>query len=237
MEKIEKKLSQFLLPPMARMWAMLLPAIKTIDNIKAKFRLISNTSSLEVLCDYLCEFRFALIFKFLGFDIVAEPLGNKGPDFRIDRDGTHIMLECTRFRRVHLGPPEEDLSTPSMGVGYGDIQRDTKKSFSKIIDKFPQVSDYDSLIAIWNNDGDLEELEVGLAIRELITDSAAGRYPLPKGLMAVAYGSDWQNIKTGRQVFCFELMNIAPPISNWFEELRSVDVDEVLNAMRSKSLP
>ena len=237
MENIKKTLSDFLSPQAARKWIMLLPTIQTIDNIKAKFRLIDNASNREELCDYLCELRYALIFKFLGFDIIAEPLGNKGPDFRIDRNGMQIMLECMRFRRVHPGPFEEGLSDDSTGLEYGDIQRDTQKACSKIKNKDHQVSGYDSLIAIWNNEGDLEELEVRLAIHQLIADSNAERYPLPQGLMAVVYGSNWKNHASGKQVFCFEVVEPTPPVSKWFEELRSIDVDRVLNTLSIRSLP
>jgi hypothetical protein len=230
MENIKKKLSDFLSPQTARMWIMLLPTIQTIDNIKAKFRLIDNASNCEELCDYLCELRYALIFKFLGFDIIAEPLGKEGPDFRIDRDDMQIMLECMRFRRVHPGPFEEGFSDDSTDIEYGDINRDIQKACSKIKYKDHQVTGYPSLIAIWNNDGDLEELEVSLAIRQLIADSNAKRYPLPQGLMAVVYGSSWKNQVSGKQVFCFEVVEPAPMVSNLFEELRSIDVDRALNA-------
>ena len=217
------------------MWVELLPAIQTIKNIRTKLRLIENAPDFEQLCDYLCELRYALIFKYVGFGVEAEPLGGEGPDFSIERESVNIMLECTRFRHVYPGPAELDSNDFSQQDGeYGDIKRDTEKAFSKIIGKFKQINAYDSIIAIWNNEGDLEELEVANAISYIKSDSAAGRLPVPQGLLAVVYGSGWQGVGTGKQVYCFELTEPQPPISHWFWELRNVDIENALLILKNR---
>lgn len=229
MHQVSQRLAELLAPSAAYRWASLLPAIQTIGNVAPKLRLVETATDVETLTDYLCELRFALIFRSLGFDVEAEPLGGKGPDFRVVRDEKDAMLECTRLRRIHHGPQELDVTDPlATLVLYGNPSRDTAKAFSKIISKFPQVAGFTSIVAVWNDDGDLEELEVQEAVGHLRDGSIAGMHPLPSGLQAVLYSSPWVGITTYKQIFCFELVPPAKPTSEWFDELRALGVEEAL---------
>ena len=51
-----------------------------MPNVNSKFKRIANASDGEQLDDYLAEIRYALILAGLGFQVVIEPLGKKGPD-------------------------------------------------------------------------------------------------------------------------------------------------------------
>jgi hypothetical protein len=231
MQRVRQRLTELLQPRFAYWWPSLLPTVQTIRNVAPKLRLMANSPDLSDLYDYLCEIRFALIFRSLGFDVEAEPLGRKGPDFRVVRDGHDALLECMRFRPVHPGPPVLDDTNPLPTlVEYGAFRRDTDKAFLKIIDKlFPQVVGSDSIIAIWNDDGDLEEIEVMAALENIVRDAAAGKCRLPAGLRAVLYGSGSTDVTTNKQIFCFELVPTGSPKSEWFHQLRTlVDVDEAL---------
>lgn len=237
---VQDKLRDLLAPSAARNWIALLPVLRTVTNVQSKFRLILSARDREVLCDYLSELRYALMFRSLGFDVEAEPLGKEGPDFRVRRDEKEAMLECMRLRRVHPGPSVLDLTdditdTPLRLLEYGDPLRDTRKAFSKIIDKFPQIRDFEALLAIWNDDGDLEEFEVYEALAGIVTDAVAEHYHLPPGLRAVVYASPWSDVRTEKQVFCFELGAVAPPVSGWIEELRRLTVEEAWADLRSRS--
>lgn len=140
MKRVREKLRELLAPRVASRWIGLLPATEAIGNVAPKLRLIERAPDLETLCDCLAELRYALMFRALGFDVEANPLGGKGPDFRVRRNGKEAMLECTRFRRVHCGPLGLDLLDPRPTLlEYGDSARDTEKAFSKIIGKFPRV--------------------------------------------------------------------------------------------------
>jgi len=237
-KQLRQTLTDLLAPPETHRWISLLPAVEAIRNLASKLRLIERATDVEVLRDYLCELRFALIFRSLGFDVEAEPMGKKGPDFRVDRDGKAAMLECTRFCRIYPGPPELGVTDPLPTLGdYGDPRRDTEKAFSKIISKFPQVTGFDSIVAVWNDDGDLEEFEVGEAVGHIRSDVTAGRYPLPLGLQAVLYSSPWSDVTTRKQIFCFELAPPGRPASEWFEELRALVVEEALARLVTQSAP
>jgi len=228
-EQVRQRLTELLTPPRAYRWISLLPAVQTIRNVAPKLRLIERATDVEVLLDYLCELRFALIFRSLGFDVEAEPLGRAGPDFWVVRDGKGVMLECTRLRRIHQGPSELGATDPLPTlVDYGDPRRDTKKAFEKIRDKFPQVADRDTIVAIWNDDGDLEEFEVGAAVGHIMDGVTARR---PPGLQAVLYSSRLIDVTTTKQIFCFELVPPGRTNSKGFEELRALEVEEALGRL------
>jgi hypothetical protein len=236
LEKTKKKLRKLLSQQAACKWIKLLPVIQTIDNIKVKLRLIENTHTPEELLDTLCELRYALIFKYLGFDVKAEPLGG-GPDFQVNRDGATIMVECMRFRHVYNGPSEESPSDQLSDGEYGDIKRDTEKVRSKIQYKYHQISDHNTIITIWNDDGDIEELEVSKARRILIEDSVKEINALPEGLIAVVYASNFKMQTSAKQIYCYELKEPTQPTHNWLIELRKVDVDQALNQLASNPSP
>lgn len=71
---------------------------------------------------------------------------------------------------------------------YGDPQRDIPKCVRKVKEKFRQATAPLALIAVWNDDEDLDEAEMVQAIRELRHHPEA-----PAGLQYVTYGSWWNS--------------------------------------------
>jgi hypothetical protein len=121
-----------------------------------------------------------LIFAGLHFDVQIEPLGRRGPDLKVSRDNHEAFVEVTRFRKVSSGPPPLDLSDENLVLQvYGNPLRDIQKTFDKLVAKFRQVQDAQAIIAIWNDDGDLEELEVQAAVVNLWEDASSGILQLP----------------------------------------------------------
>ncbi len=233
MQKLQEKMKELLPPAVFANWNALLPALEPVIDIDSKFSRSARVRDLEELCDCMCEFMYALLFLSLGFEVKAEPTGDKGPDFAVSRDGRNAMLECTRFRHIHSGPPVSSLNDPQLRAGfYGDLERDTRKALQKIMGKFPQVEGNNALIAIWNDDGDLEELEVSDAVHQLRIDADAGRFRLPTGLQAVIYGSDWKQLRDRKQIYCFETRRTEPHLSEWLEELKALDVPSTLAQLR-----
>lgn len=225
---IEDKFNQLLEPKEAVKWVALIPSLQRIGNIDAKFHLINQAPDTEALRDYLAELRYALIFISYGFEVLAEPMGSKGPDFQITRDGHSVMLECTRFRQIYAGPPELDFTNPNpIASEYGDVTKDMKKAIDKIIDKFQQIEGQNSIIAIWNDDGNLEEDDFHEAIRNIKLDIENGAYSLPSGLLAIIYGSYWINQRE-QQLFLYDMDNLIEPTNNWLTELQKVNIRMLL---------
>ncbi|MDP3228832.1 MAG: hypothetical protein Q8N13_12750 [Acidovorax sp.] len=175
----------------------------------------------DQLEDYLAEIRYALIFSGLGFQIQVYPLGRKGPDLKISRNGNHAVVEITRFRKEFPGPPELvlDVVDPILPI-YGNPKRDVKKSLDKIHSKYKQITNENAIIAIWNDDGDLDEIEVRIAVNDIIRDACEGKIPVPSNLSFVLYGCNWINLSNKQQLYCFPLGNQESYIIGWQNELK-----------------
>jgi hypothetical protein len=206
METALEKASQLISP------GEILPLQKQFERIQQMpganglFRWVAAATDREQLADYLTEVRYALIFAGLHFDVQIEPLGRRGPDLKVSRDNHEAFVEVTRFRKVSSGPPPLDLSDENLVLQvYGNPLRDIQKTFDKLVAKFRQVQDAQAIIAIWNDDGDLEELEVQAAVVNLWEDASSGILQLPSSILFVLYGSPWIRAGNRKQLHCFPL--------------------------------
>jgi len=203
-----------------------------MQNANRMFVKIASASDKEQLEDYLAEVRYALVFAGLGFQVEFEPFGGKGPDLRVSRDGHQALVEVTRFRKIYPGPPEFDISDEneeSELPDYGDLHRDVRKSFEKLLSKFSQVGDKQSIIAIWNDDGDLEEFEVEIAVIRLSTNATRSILAIPEGLLFVIYGSQWVRVGDYKQLYCFPVFSPEHPHQAvWQHELNSSTVRDLI---------
>ena len=186
------------------------------------FTRIASAPDREQLEDYLNEIQYALIFMGVGFQVEFEPSGSKGPDLGIVRDGQRVIVEIMRFRKIYPGPPvfyrsDGNLILPE----YGNPLRDIRKASDKILSKFTQVGNQQGVIAIWNDDEDLEEGETEMAVRNIRNDG--GIRSLPNGLLFVLYGSKWIGNK---QLHCFPVRHLDQPYQTWRTELEMATVAE-----------
>lgn len=193
-----------------------------INNSNRVFRRVASAKDKEQLIDCLAEIRYALIFAGLGFDIEFEPAGNRGPDLGIKRNGEEAVVEIMRFRKINSEVPmlnfdDENLTLPE----YGNIPRDVRKAFDKILTKFRQVENRKGIIAIWNDDEELEEIETVTAVNNIRTDVIKGLMTIPGGLLFALYGSKWIGNK---QLYCFSFQNLDQPFETWKAELEQATV-------------
>jgi hypothetical protein len=161
---------------------------QTWPNSSAFLHLLATAVDRETLLDHVATRRYSLIFREIGFLPAFELTGSQGSDLLITRDGTSATVEVTRFRPVNPGPPiltkEEFLRDDGFLEPYGNPQRDVAKCLRKVRDKFRQAIASHAIIAVWNDDGALEEVEMHVALRDLQKDPSR-----PAGLELVAYGS------------------------------------------------
>src|SRR5207249_11182113 len=140
-----------------------------VDHIRAAARLgrselmyrrIAQTKSTEQILDYFAEVRFGLLFAHLRFEAVFEPLGVKGPDLSISRDGQSAYVEVKRFRPGDRVEEIGDELTP-----YGNSAKDISKVLDGMIDKFKQLDCGNGVVACRRDHEDLEEIEHEVAIK------------------------------------------------------------------------
>lgn len=200
--------------------------VAQMPGAKRIFRRISSSPVADQLCDYLAEMRYALVFAGLGFGVTIEPHGAEGPDLGIARDGCLHAVEVARFRRIYGGPSlVSPNDVPEVLPIYGDPHRDMQKVREKIRSKLRQVRTGPGIIALWNDDGDLEELEVHMAIEDLIDDAAGGLLALPRGLQFILYGSEFWNPRAQQQLYLFPVHGLPEKNEeSWQHELASSTV-------------
>jgi hypothetical protein len=193
----------------------------------AFFHLLATAADKEILLDHLATLRYSLIFRGLGFLPAFEPTGSQGSDLLVTRDGTSATVEVTRFRLVNPGPPiltREELHRDDCFLQpYGNPQRDVAKCIRKVRDKFRQAIAPHAIIAVWNDDGALEEIEMHIGLRDLREDPRR-----PAGLELVVYGSWW----IGRsQLYSFPMKpKLVAPFQELAQQLESVTVAAAINA-------
>ena len=197
------------------------------------FGRIASSSNRDQLEDYLAEVRYALVCAGLGFQVAVEPFGSKGPDLSISRDGHRAIVEIMRFRKIYPGPPQLGSSDENLRLPeYGSPPRDIRKAFEKFLAKFPQVAGEQAIIAIWNDDGDLEELEVRTAVNDLCNDADRGIQVTPAWAIICLV---WLSVGTRKRSATTLLFSVASLQINWItshgnENLRDALSGGVFNA-------
>jgi len=195
------------------------------------FKRIALARDVQQLDDYRAEMLYALMFAGLAFDVAIEPRGAEGPDLSVCRDGDSASVEVTRFRKVHEGPPTASFADiPGIFPVYGDSLRDVRKVYEKVTSKFRQLRAGTGIVAIWNDDGALEDLEACQGVTEIAHDAVTGVLAVPPDVFLATYASEWTNIsKKQQQVYCFGLRADCPDYQRtWAKELESSSVQQLL---------
>ena len=225
MEKVLRKLSKLLGRDAAQDLSRRLRRVQEMPGANSLFKRIATAPDKDQLDDYLAEIRYALVFAGLGFQVKIEPEGKSGPDLGISRNSHYAVVEVMRFRKVSPGTPTLDATSDAGALlEYGNPQHDIAKAFDKVRHKFRQVRNDESIIAIWNDDEDLEEVEVQTAIRDIHDEETQGIRPTPNGLLFVLYGSNWIR-SNGQQLACFPIHDSGQQHQRlWQQELQSFTV-------------
>jgi len=207
-----------------------LARIEKMEGAGRLFKRIADAGDVDAMDDHLATARYALMLAGLAFEVVVEPTGREGPDLSIARDGHSAAVEVTRFRKMHEGPSASGPGNmPDILLEYGDPLRDIRKVRDKVTSKFRQLRKGTGLVAIWNDDGDLEELEAYEGVAEIAHEAMTGVLSVPPGLFLVAYATHWWNPRVRPQVHCFELQPNCPPhLRQWKADLEASLVRDLM---------
>ena len=195
-----------------------------IDHIRAAARLgrsesicrrIAQANNTEQILDYFAEVRFGLLFAHLRFEAVFEPLGVKGPDLSISRDGQSAYVEVKRFR------PGDRVEEIGDGLTrYGNPAKDIKKVLDGMIDKFKQLDCGNGVVALCSDHDDLEELEFEFAMKDIALDSGTGIRELPDTLLFCVYAPAWRRV--GQRIYAEPFKKLSEPFLTWVDDLRKL---------------
>jgi hypothetical protein len=204
--------------------------VEEMEGAERLFARIEGAGDAAQVDDHLATARYALMFAGLSFEVVVEPMGREGPDLSIARDGHSAAVEVTRFRKMHEGPSASGFpNMPDILLEYGDPLRDIRKVRDKVTSKFRQLRKGTGLVAIWNDDGDLEDLEACEGVAEIAHEAMTGVLSVPPGLFLVAYATHWGNPRVRPQVHCFELQTNCPPhLRQWKADLEASLVRDLM---------
>ena len=207
-----------------------LKRLSQMPGANGLFKRIACARDAHELDDCRAEILYALMFAGLAFQVSIEPKGADGPDLSVSRHEYSAAVEITRFRRVHEGPPAAQAGDiPGVLPVYGDPLRDVRKVRDKVTSKFRQLREGTGIVAIWNDDGDLEELEACQGVAEIAHDVMRGVLAAPPDVFLVIYASEWTHCRQQQQVFCFELRPELPDHQRrWAKELSSSSVQQLL---------
>jgi len=193
-----------------------------VDHIRAAARLgrsdsicrrIAQAKNTEQILDYVAEGRFGLLFAHLRFETGFEPLGLKGPDLSISRDGQSAYVEVKRFRS---GDRVQEIGDEL--TAYGNPAKDIKKVLDGIIDKFKQLDCGYGVVALWSDHDDLEELEFEFAMKDIALDSGTGIQELPDTLLFCVYAPAWRRV--GQRIYVEPFKKLSEPYLIWVDDLR-----------------
>jgi hypothetical protein len=227
MDRALRRVYELLPNPNREYCATALGQFANVKNSARKFKLIREATDPEQMRDYLAEIRYALIFRRLAFGVEAEPLGEGtvGPDFRISRDGDEAYLEVRRFHPTGEGPPVLGRSSQISDSDrvleeYGNPEKEVRKGFAVITEKFRQLREGNGILAFWNSDDGLDEVSLEHGVRALIDHPDI--HPVPPGLSLVVFGSRWRCCGSGQRLFSFPVRSLKPHDERWRVELESL---------------
>ncbi len=195
-----------------------------VDHIRAAARLgrsdsicrrIAQAKNTEQILDYVAEGRFGLLFAHLRFATRFEPLGLKGPDLSISRDGQSAYVEVKRFRPGDRAEEIGDELTP-----YGNPAKDIKKILDRIIDKFKQLDCGNGVVALCSDHDDLEELEFEFAMKDIALTAGTGIRELPDTLLFCVYAPAWRRV--GQRIYAEPFKKLSEPFLTWADDLRKL---------------
>ena len=195
-----------------------------VDHIRAAARLgrsesicrrIAQAKNTEQILDYFAEVRFGLMFAHLRFATGFEPLGLRGPDLSISRDGQSVYVEVKRLRP---GGRVEEIGNEL--TPYGNPAKDIKKVLDGMTDKFKQLDCGNGVVALCSDHDDLEELEFEFAMKDIALDSGTGIRELPDTLLFCVYAPAWSRV--GQRTYAEPFKKLSEPFLTWVDDLRKL---------------
>lgn len=169
-----------------------IPLIELVSQFKGSKTFFKDALGFENIQDCIAQLRFALYFHQNGYIIEFVPRSKeKTPDLFVTNSKLRGFVEIKHIHKKHDGPKKmqlNDSDTLEMLEEYGNYTRDEKYCRDEIIEGFKQLRNSPKvqrtdwmIVAVWNADEDLEELDMKFSLNQLIKEeSEFDKIPNPK---------------------------------------------------------
>lgn len=201
----------------AGLWPARLDAVADLPNGLRIVSRVIRAKGLEDLRDCFAEVLYALTFVGLGFLVDVEPLGEKGPDLAVERNGRNLLVEVSRLRLKREMPTFTLEELPNMLPCLGDPLPDVRRAYQKICDKVSQLGSEEGIFAIWNDDEILDKAHGKTAAHWVSDELRAGRLKAAEQLQLVLFHTNWVSVQTQQEYFAWA---VRSPETDWLVEWR-----------------
>lgn len=201
----------------AELWPARLDAVADLSNGLRIVSRVIRAKGPEDLRDCFAEVLYALTFVGLGFLVDVEPLGEKGPDLAVERNGQNLLVEVSRLRLKREMPTFAPEELPDMLPCLGNPLPDVRRAYQKICNKVSQLGSEEGIRAIWNDDEILDKAHGKTAAHWVSEELRAGRLKAAEQLQLVLFHTNWVSVRTQQEYFAWA---VRFPETDWLVEWR-----------------
>jgi hypothetical protein len=216
----------------AELW---LPRLDAVANLSNGLRIVSRAiraKGPEDLRDCFAEVLYALTFTGLRFLVDVEPLGEKGPDLAVERNGRKVLVEVSRLRLKREMPTFAPEELPEMLPCLGNPVPDIRRAYQKICDKIPQFGSEEGILAIWNDDEVLDKAHGKTAAHWISEELRAGRLKRAEQLQIIVFHTNWISMPTQQEYFAWAVRSTEPDwLIEWRRLLESARLSDLLHTV------
>jgi hypothetical protein len=188
------------------------PLINLVKQFKGAKSFFKDALGSDDIRDFIATLIFASYFHHAECIVEFVPRSKeKTPDLFISNSAFRGFVEVKHIHKKHDGPKTvlpNELNKKIILEKYGNPLRDANYCRDDIIEGFKQLRDFSGLqktdwmiVAIWNSDEDLEEIDMKSSLNQLIKEkNEFENMPNPK---CIVYGSDWYSLRKQTQFHVF----------------------------------
>jgi hypothetical protein len=189
------------------------PLINLVKQFKGAKSFFKDALGFDDIRDFIATLIFASYFHHAEYIVEFVPRSKeKTPDLFIANSEFRGFVEVKHIHKKHDGPKTalpKGLNKKNILEEYSNPLRDEKYCRDDIIKGFKQIQNFSGLkktdtmiVAIWNSDEDLDELDMKFSISHLIEErNEFENMPNPKWIV---YCSDWYSPKENSRFHIFQ---------------------------------
>lgn|GEM_PF-1786478 len=190
-----------------------IPLINLVKQFKGAKSFFKDALGFKDIRDFIVALIFVSYFHHAkcSVEFIPRSKKEKTPDLCIANSEFRGFVEIKHIHDKHDGPkkvlPNESETNEKLEE-YGNYTRDEKYCRDDIIKGFKQIQNFSGLkktdtmiVAIWNSDEDLEEIDMKSSLNQLIKEK--NEFKNMSNPKCIIYGSDWYSLRRQTQFHVF----------------------------------